>query len=1188
MTEPRRPRSWRDLELGPGGRSLIEASAGTGKTWTIAVLYLRLLLEGEAPYLPRQIVVSTFTDAAAQELRERLRARLAWAQGQTEAFLRGMPVQDGDDAQWLRRRWQDSPAQAQTDLLRLRLAQAELDLAPVGTLHSLCRRILADFPVESGSAFAAGELIAESGVLELLVDDLWRDLMQREAPLDQGDLLWVREGRANLRRALQAVLAPGVAVRSADPAAPLTAQERAALLQDAHAVIAVPERFKLSGARNSKLLQALRELAAADEADALAAFDAAGVREHEGQLDKQFKKDALGDALLLARLERIFAALRRLDEARDASKAAALERYRRQLLQRRHDQLLREARLTFNMLIEGAALALRDPASPLAARLREQWPVALVDEFQDTDAQQYAILDAIYRDAQRTPRGRLIMIGDPKQAIYRFRGGDIHTYLKAAQTADEVLELAVNRRSSHAYVTALNALYELAGPALSQDPQHPIRYAPVTAAGREDVYAAPDGSAVSAALVLHYQAEAPSGQEERRRHALEACARQIAGLLQSGYRLGDAPLAPGDIAVLLPKNQQVEQLRELLLRRGVPCVGAGKRSVFETVLARELQLMLYAVEHNSDDSALRAALATGFGRCGYADLCRLREDTDEWQQLRQRFSGLRREWQRHGVLSVVLELSDDLARGLALASERERALTDLRHLGELLQAQSEVSAGAEQLLAWFAQQRDAPTEGDEAANEHQLRLESDARRVRLLTLHASKGLEFPVVFLPLMWDHSGKIPALPLTWDAASGLRLAELAGAGQARAQQQVREEDQEERFRVLYVALTRARHACHVYALSPQRPRDARANAPAPADPERSALDATVARLQQALAGRPLQHPHLAWREDGWDWPEARYQAAEAPAQPLHARQEPPRPALEQTYSFTALVAGRGRGAQEESAAEDEGGSAEALPQPPLFAAVPAPPPDPRILELSHLRGPEFGNAVHAVFERRRPGQPLADQLELVERSLREQAAKPAGEGGAAAIAALVQRCIDLPLVGGASLASLAPAQLRAEMGFQFVLDNVSPRALREACQRHGAGALLPEHLPPTALQGLMSGKIDLVFEHDGRFHVLDYKTNYLGDALHDYAPQRLEAAMQEHHYGFQALLYTVAVERYLRQRLPGYRRAQHLGEAIYLFVRASGLDAASGIWRHRFDGALLDAVDHALGAPRRGAAA
>ena len=1188
MTEPRRPRSWRELDLSPGGRSLIQASAGTGKTWTIAVLYLRLLLEGETPYLPRQIVVSTFTDAAAQELRERLRARLAWAQGQADTFLRELPLQDGDDAQWLRQRWQDSTAQARTDLLRLRLAQAELDLAPVGTLHSLCRRILADFPVESGSAFAAGELIAESGVLELLVDDLWRDLMQREAPLDAGDLLWVREGRTNLRRALQAVLAPGVAVRSAEAAAPLTAQDQAVLLQDARAIIAVPERFKLSGARNSKLLQALRELVAADEADDFTALDTDSVREHEGLLDKQFKKDALTDAALHARLERIFATLRRVDEARDASKAAALERYRRQLLQRRHDQLLREARLTFNMLIEGAALALRDPASPLAARLREQWPVALVDEFQDTDAQQYGILDAIYRDAQRVARGRLIMIGDPKQAIYRFRGGDIHTYLKAAETADEVLELAVNRRSSQDYVAALNALYELAGPALSQDPQHPIRYAPVTAAGRDDTYTAPDGSAVSAALVLHYQPEAPGGQEERRRVALEACARQIAGLLQSGCRLGDAPLAPGDIAVLLPKNQQVEQLRELLLQRGVPCVGAGKRSVFETVLARELQLMLYAIEHNNDDSALRAALATGFGRRSYADLCRLREDTDEWQQLRQRFSGLRREWQRHGVLSVVLELSDELARGLARASERERALTDLRHLGELLQAQSEASAGAEQLLAWFAQQREAPTEGDEAANEHQLRLESDARRVRLLTLHASKGLEFPVVFLPLMWDHSGRNPTLPLTWDAASGLRLAEVTAEAQVRAQQVVREEDQEERFRVLYVALTRARHACHVYALSPQRPRDGRSNAPAPADPERSALDATIARIQQTLAGRPLPPANLAWREDGWDWSDARYEAPEAATQPLHARVEPPRPQLEQTFSFTALVAGRGRGAQEESAAEDEGGSVEELPTAPLFVAAAVAAPDPRILELSHLRGPEFGNAVHAVFERRQLGQPLAAQLELVERSLREQAAKPAGDGGVAAIAALVQRCVDLPLVDGASLASLAPIQLRAEMGFQFVLDNVSARALREACQRHGAGALLPDNLPQSTLQGLMSGKIDLVFEHQGRFHVLDYKTNYLGDALEDYAPQRLDAAMQDHHYGFQALLYTVAVERYLRQRLPNYRRAQHLGEAIYLFVRASGLDARSGIWRQRFDGALLDAVDHALGAPRRGAAA
>jgi exodeoxyribonuclease V beta subunit len=1183
MTSPRRVTSWRELDLVTAGRSLIEASAGTGKTWTIAVLYLRLLLEGETPYTPRQIVVSTFTDAAAQELRERLRARLLWAEAAAQQATREAPPDgSGDDARWLAARWRDSPAQVRTDLVRLRLAQSELDLAPIGTLHSLCRRILADFPVESGSAFAAGEVIAESGVLELLVDDLWRDLMQREEPLDAGDRLWVQGGRAALRDALRAVLAPGVGVRTGPVEAPPSAQQWLQLIDEASAIVARPESFKRS---NSALLTALHRFIEAGEADALDAFDDETILKHVDALEVQLKPAFLDDVTLRHRLDALFDALLRRGRAGAASRAVALERYRLRLLTRRRDHLLREARLTFNMLIEGAALALRDPAGPLAGRLRAQWPVALVDEFQDTDAQQYAILDAIYRDAQGRARGRLVMIGDPKQAIYRFRGGDIHTYLTAAASADEVLTLATNWRSSAAYVAALNEWYALAGPVLSMQPQHPIAYAPVQAAGRRDAYADASGTPLPQPLQLHYCIDDPLSLERRREHALQACARQIAGLLQSGARIGDAPLRPGDIAVLVPKNQQIERLRELLQLRGVPCVGAGKRSVFETDLARELQLVLYAVEHAQDGAALRAALTTRFGGRTYADLDLLRDDVEAWQLQRLRFESLRREWQRHGVLDVVLQLSTDLAAGLPRLSERERALTDLRHLGELLQAQSETVAGAEQLLAWFAQQRESPDGGD-AADELQLRLESDARRVRLLTLHASKGLEFPIVILPLMWDHSGREPALPLSYDAATGLRVAELAG-GRALALQQVREEDQEERFRVLYVALTRAQHACHVYALPPQRPRDARTNAGPCPDPERSALDATIARLQAATLDRPLAQsaPHLVWRADGWAWPDAHYGAAPAPdLRQLAARREPPRPVLEHTYSFTALVAGRSRGAQEETAADDENTARDdALA--PLPQADGAVAPDARITALAHLRGPDFGNAVHAVFERREPGVMLEAQHDLIATSLRENAVKVPGgsaavEAAVAALATMIQRALDVPLAGDATLFTLEPARQRAEMAFQFVLDAVSLRALREACARHGAADLLPANLPGTTLVGLMSGKIDLIFEHAGRFHVLDYKTNYLGDGLADYAPARLATAMDEHHYGFQALLYTVALERYLRQRLPDYDRERHLGESIYLFVRACGLAPGLGVWRRRFDAALLDAVDAVLG--------
>ena len=1176
MTEPRHLAHWRELDLHSAGRSLIEASAGTGKTWTIAVLYLRLLLEGETPRGPREIVVSTFTEAAAQELRERLRARLAWAQRAAEAYLLNPVVEPAgdaaDDLAWLQQRWPGT-AQARADLLRLRLAQAELDLAPIGTLHSLCRRILADFPVESGSAFAAGDVIAEGPVLELLVDDLWRELMQGSEPLAEGDALWAAGSRDALRDALRSVLAPGVGVRTATPAEPLSASEWQQMRGLAQQLVAEPGLFKTS---RSALLTALGRFVAACEAGQQHDFDADSVCKHALALDSQLKPTHPQREQSVQQLQRLFEALQRRDSRGAASKAAALERYRERLLLRRRESLLAQARLTFNMLIEGAAAALRDAESNLARRLAQQWPVALVDEFQDTDAQQYGILDAIYRHGDGSPRGRLVMIGDPKQAIYRFRGGDIHTYLQAAATAQETLWLDTNRRSSLAYVTAMNAWYAAAGPALSVNEQHPIAYVPVKAAGRDATpYRRADGEIEQEALVFHYCSDDPLKADERRARALGACAAQIAGLLQSGRRIGERLLQPGDIAVLLPKNAQVEQLRNLLRARGVPCVGAGKRSVFQGELARELQIVLYAVDRYQDDGAVLAALATRFGAQDFQQLRALHSDAEAWQRERLHFETLRHRWQHHGVLAVVLALADALVARLPQQDQRERALTDLRHLGELLQQQSDQLAGSEQLLAWLHAQRESPEQG-EAADEQQLRLESDAQRVRLLTLHASKGLEFPVVFLPLMWDHGGREPDLPLVFDPHSGRRLAELLREGREDALREVRSEDQEERFRVLYVALTRAEHACHVYLLPPARPRDGRSGAAALADPDRSALDATVARLQQH-GGLPAL-AQLGWQADDWIFAAAQYAAAAPGLATLSARREPPKPLFEHTYSFTSLVATR-REDQEAAAADDEGPLQEQNTEIGEVEITAEQPADDRILALAPLRGPQFGNAVHLLFEQRRPDQPLADQAGLIERSLREYAVRHEPmplSTVVAELAGLVQRTLDTAILPGLRLGTLPARRQRAEMGFQFSLGGVSLRRLREVCTRLGAAELLPPQLPATVVSGLMSGKIDLIVEHEQRFHVLDYKTNYLGDRIADYAPAALQTAMHEHHYPFQALLYTVALERYLRQRLPQYRREQHLGESIYLFVRGIGLGPQAGVWRHRFAPALLDAVD------------
>lgn len=1160
---------WTTLPLEPGGRSLIEASAGTGKTWTISVLYLRLLLERKLS--PKQIVVTTFTEAAAQELRERIRERILWAERLSEGRAATGPDPAPDEA-WLHARVcgaADAAAATRADLHRLRLALAELDLAPIGTLHGLCRRILADFPFESGAAFDPGELVAGDDLIAECADDLWRRLFQSGAP-DVADAPggYLPRSRSELRQALRAALAPGVTVRVPDAdllraglppdTVPLL---RAFAAQEQHC--APTEK----GKPNARLKNALGALLdwLADPAAKISDTHRKTLAEPQAHL----RPEACDEPEVGRALERIAQVLQVRSELEHVAQARSWKAWAEWARADIGRRLAVAGQLTFDELIVRVHEALRTNGRALAQRLFEAWPVALVDEFQDTDALQYGILDRIYRDADGAPRGHLVMIGDPKQAIYRFRGGDVDAYLAARRSATDAMTLDVNFRSSPALVEALNGFYAQAGEVLSTSPAHEIRYAPVRASGRADAYTI-DGRTCDRPLQIHFlrAGEVPEAQAERKAAALDACADRIVELLSGGHAVGGRALRPGDVAVLLPGHGDIADLRARLQARDVPCVSSSRDDVFCSPWARELQVVLHAALHPRDDGAVRAALATRLGGRSWDALRALNADPSAWQREAAAFAELDAIWRSRGVLAVVRAVIERAGAALLARDDRERALTDLRHLGELLQAHSDALPGRDLLLAWLADQREGRGGEGEAAEEKQLRIESDAERVALMTLHASKGLEFDVVLLPLMWASSGRPGEIALLHDAASGRRVIAFGAAAQRRHAQ----EAQDERFRLLYVALTRARHACHVYALSPERPKQK--GGKRGVDPERSPLDAMLERLLRD--GAPPALPHVAWSEAPWARPWRRWIAADvAPEAPRTVRREPPDAPFQYRYSFSALS--HGASALEERAASDE----DVVADPREAEPLPAEAEHPLLAWLAPVAGPEFGNAVHAMFERRRIGQPMAQQHALIRRALRDERVRLRDRSIDELVphlAARIQATLDVPLLPGRdpalTLGALPAHVQRAEMEFDFLLDDVSLRALREVC----------DFVPGTATQalhGLMNGKIDLVFEHAGRFHVLDYKTNRLGDGkrLSAYAPERLEATMTDSHYRFQALLYTVAVDRYLRQRVSGYRRSEHLGEAIYLFVRATGIAPQApraGLWTHRFDEALLDAVE------------
>ena len=1172
MPTPIEVQHWTELDLADGGRILIEASAGTGKTWTIAVLYLRLLLQRRLS--PRQIVVATFTEPAAQELRERIRQRVQ--QALRWASAPGETVDEDEALAWLRTRWAGEASPGK-DWQALQLAVSELDGAPIGTLHSLCQRILSDYPFETGSQFVSGELVSGDSMLAECARDLLRNLAV-------GDATSPPPALKELSKRLNVLFRPSVSVRTQDPSEarrdfPANA---AALLRALAAEKSIFTLTEGTGVPTKTLSNALTSLVAWVEDESLSI----SVTHWKSLL----AKESLVLAESLPHLEQR-EDWRLVDQAMDAyesvQNSGQLQEWGRErvlAMQWRDERLAARNQLTFDSLLTRANAAIeRNPI--LANQLLEAWPVALVDEFQDTDALQYGVLDRIYQHGDGGSRGLLVMIGDPKQAIYGFRGGDIDTYERAAGSAGQRLALDVNRRADPRLVAATNAFYSLCGSDLSARSPHAIQYRPVRDADPAPRYLV-DGQVVQAPLQLHYRGSNDlAGQPARKAASLEACANQIAEMLGSGrHMLEGAPLRPGHIAVLLPTAGDIASLRSLLIERGVPCVGSGKSNVFDSEWASELQLLLHAARHPHSAPAVRAALATRLMGLDFGALQALQVDASAFSQQVQVFEDLQRRWHEAGVLAVIRDVIARATPRLLATPEGERWLTDLRHLGELIQDAEMELHGPEQLLAWLASERSGAN-GPEESERRQLRMESDAHRVRLMTLHASKGLEFPVVFLPMMWNHAHMptLDTINLIADPDGGRRV-----AFGSKAQRAYRQSGQDERFRVLYVALTRAKHACHVYVMDPERPANARTKSPL-ADPERSALDASIERLRRATVDGASWPSALGWSE-GWPWQHTG--PLDFPDEPF-SREVRPMPASpvanERMHSFSSLRNGRALRVVETAASDEvlagEAGVPDEDADDEFSAASPSSEPaSPDLAELAFVAGAEFGNALHQVFEKRRVGQPMSAQLALVDESLRDFGVRlgdlPRAES-VARIGRRIQAALDADVGGGLRLGELPARALRAEMGFYYPLRGTSVSALRNACEAHGIR--FPQG-PLSVLEGLMHGKIDLVFEHAGRFHVLDYKGNRLGDrasggTLADYAPGALGRVMKEENYDLQALLYTVALDRFLRQRVRGYDRDVHLGETIYLFVRAAGLAPGAGVWRHRFDDRLLDAVDEAL---------
>lgn len=1172
------------------GVNLIEASAGTGKTWTIAALYLRLLLEdaadGAAPPRIDQLLVVTYTKAATAELRERLRARLAEA---AAAFASGTSPDPLLNA--LLEQHPDRPrARA-----RLEAALTGFDAASVYTIHGFCQRVLTDAAFESGQSFSAELVSDDAARLQEMAADFWRiklinDVQLARLLVEAGDTpqAWLSEIRAYLGKPyLQADAAPN---------ADLTQAEAARTQAWTELLAAEDCDTALDLIRTSKALNGRSYTAKVRERICLLISSLLHGRERP-LLDKKLREDLArltperlaeqtkdGEATPCHALFDCIGTWLAAEDALQQALAAKRAELKLDLLawlnaeQAARRQQSRER--GFDDLLTDLAAALEHPehGQALADHLARTWQVALIDEFQDTDPVQYSIFQRGFINTGRA----VFLVGDPKQAIYSFRGADIFAYLDAKGVASRHYTLATNFRSSAELVAAVNQLFQRAEPfVLDGIDYRPVQAKPGATAG----IVCNDDRAPFHWLTL------PIGErgkllskEKAQALAAAACADEIASLMTQA-RAGEAsltetgkPLTGGDIAVLVATHRQGEAIRAALAERGVKSVALSQDSVFASREAIELAALLRAWAEPSHEGLLREALATELVGLTAADIARLVEDENGWEALRQNFAADHTCWRERGFMPTWWRFyaRAKIAERLLPQPDGERRLTNLAHLAELIQRQSEGMPGIAPLAAWF----DATVASPPSSEDALMRLESDAELVKIVTIHTSKGLQYPVVFCPFLWD--GQLERREtLFWRYRDGERTRLTPSAhypGSAAARDKALTETLSEKLRLLYVALTRAQYrqylvwgpvsGMHTAALSwlLHAPEQARGLA------DLEELDLADAGLVPATIAHWAEQ---AGQAAGWSAIDQDAATVRLPALAREGHTPAPLTIARAIYtpwrvtSFTGLThASHSTEAPERLV---EAPDHEQIITPPLEET------EALLDRFSFPRGARAGVCLHSMFEHIEFTAADAELSPVVANELKQAGFAEHWHDAALDI---VRRTLDVPLDAGVSLAQIPAARRLVEMEFMLPVKRLDVAALKAllADPAHGLAEPLrmaAQQLDFPAIQGYLKGFIDLVFEADGCFYVVDYKSNHLGPTDADYAPQKLAEPIAREHYYLQYLFYSVALRRYLKTR--------GLGDAPisvrYLFLR--GLNqGGNGVWSDEPAVALLDALDAWLG--------
>lgn len=1183
------------------GVRLIEASAGTGKTYTIAALYLRLILGHDLPgkaLLPPDILVVTFTEAATQELRDRIRTRLT----QAAAYFRDQAVEQDPFLQQLRSAYSEErwPGCA----YRLELAANWMDEAAVYTIHGWCNRMLQQHAFASGNLFYQDVDTDDQELLLQVVRDYWRRYFYPLSNSACSAVYKLATSPEHLAQLLKPLLfeteAFGLDCTDEDIGSAFQEwdnwdQQRRNL--ETHArnlwlshqaelealLVPASEQGWLNGTvyKKASFREKLHLIAAWARHGAdltLKELQKFGLSKLQAGLSKAHQDKA--DLFVQPTFQSIDAYCQHVSAEIDIGDR--ITRHAIHWIRSRYEtEKLRIARITFQDMLTRLDAALHQPTGDrLSEAIRQQFPIALIDEFQDTDPVQYRIFAHLY-PSDTVNDLACFMIGDPKQAIYSFRGGDIFTYLKAHQaTEGRHYTLDTNFRSTAALVAGVNQIFSFAEAeqnqgafCFKQETKNPLPFTPVAAQGRKDIWLI-DRQPAPALTLWHIPSETALGLPAYRAQLAETTASQIVHLLdtamdgKTGFQAADGNwrnLQPADIAILVRSNTEANAMRKALATRQLRSVYLSEReSIFSSAEAGDMLIWLQALAEPRNERKVRAALSTATLGWSYQSLQQLTWDEAAWEQHLERFLSYRQRWQKDGILPTLRQLMSDYALPSALMNRDngERSLTNLLHLAELLQQASSRLEGEPALIRYLTETM-ATTQ---SAEESVIRLESDANLIKIITIHKSKGLEYPLVFLPFICSFRevcGRNNSYYRYHDTAYKLGI-DLSKTEEIQALSD--KERLQEDLRLLYVAITRARYACWLgvaaiktgNSKSSQLDKTAlgylmawQSSTPANALPQKLALikgdceDIAIIALPAANP-TPYQARQTEISLDTALFSKARiadnwWIASYSALQTEHTCHDTPfRPDSEniaETYR--------------DDKQNDEADIGPLLPPGPITGLHSLP------------RGAGPGVLIHELLEQCAQAgfKTVQSQPAIASQLIAKLFKQPQWEDKRRVVETSLQDWLQIPLLPHASLslADLEPTQYQAEMEFLLGVDQVDVQGIDALIKQQLFPGLARPGLVANQLNGLLKGFIDLVFVHRQQYYVLDYKFNSLGSRDADYTQPGLTTAMLGKRYDLQAVLYLLALHRLLKVRLgTSYDYDRDLGGCVYLFLR--GVHSAS----------------------------